>query len=95
MPTLHIEHAINDFGTWSAAFAHFAGRRREGGVTRERVSRPVDDAHYVMIGLDFTTMEAAERFRQFLVTQVWAHPDQSPALAGEPRTQILDVVIDR
>jgi hypothetical protein len=95
MPTLHIEHPISDFDTWSAAYARFAQRRRRAGVVHERVSRPVDDPRYVMVGLDFDTLERAESFLRFLQTQIWAVPEQAPALAGTPRTRILDVVEDR
>ncbi len=92
MTTLHIEHAITDFDDWHAAFGTYADRRRQGGVRAERVSRPVDDEHYVVIDLDFDTAEAANRFLGFLTSQVWAAPEQSPALIGAPVTKILQVV---
>ena len=92
MVTLHIEHEISDFGVWQRAYASFAGQRRQAGVRAERVGRPVDDERYVMIGLDFGTSAEASRFLDFLTTQVWANPGSSPALAGRPRTRILEVV---
>jgi hypothetical protein len=30
MATLHIEHPVTDYGTWSAAFARFADARLQG-----------------------------------------------------------------
>jgi hypothetical protein len=92
MVTLHIEHEISDFVVWQRAFASFAGQRRQAGVRAERVGRPVDDERYVMIGLDFGTSAEASRFLDFLTTQVWANPGSSPALAGRPRTRILEMV---
>jgi hypothetical protein len=89
--TLHIEHPITDFETWSGAFARFAERRREAGVRRWRVARPVDDPRYVMVDLDFDQVEQARAFESFLRAQVWAVPGSSPALAGEPATRILDL----
>ena len=89
MPTLHIEHAITDFTTWSEAFAQFAKARQQAGVRAHRVYRPVDDQHYVVVDLEFDTVEAAEAFRQFLIVQVWAVPQNAPALAGTPQTKIL------
>jgi hypothetical protein len=89
MPTLHIEHPITDFETWSAAFNGFAEARRRAGVRSHRVQQPVDDPNYVLVDLEFDTTEAAEAFRDFLATTVWATPDHSPALAGAPRTRIL------
>jgi hypothetical protein len=90
MPTLHIEHPITDFATWRAAFDRFAEHRRAAGVTDHRVSRPVDDGKYVVIDLDFATTDQAAAFLGFLRTEVWGSPQNAPALAGEPRTAILE-----
>lgn len=90
MSTLLIEHSISDFDTWHDAFGRFAERRKEGGVLSERIMQPVDDPHYVLIDLEFATVEAAKRFQQFLETQVWSNPTNSPALEGSPRTRIVD-----
>ena len=92
MTTLHIEHPITDFDTWHAAFDRFAERRRAGGVTGERIQQPIDDDHYVVLDLDFPTREEAQRFLVFLETVVWASANSAPALAGSPRTRILEPV---
>jgi hypothetical protein len=89
--TLHIEHPITDYDTWSAAFARFADQRREAGVRRWRVARPVDDEQYVLVDLDFDRVEKARAFESFLRTQVWTAPANSPALAGRPSTRVLDL----
>ncbi|HET6952547.1 MAG TPA: hypothetical protein VFI47_19355 [Acidimicrobiales bacterium] len=89
MVTLHIEHPVTDYGTWRAAFDRFTAVRREAGVVGERVSRPVDDPRYVVVALDFATVEQATSFRQFLESEVWTSPANAPALAGRPRTAIL------
>ena len=91
MPTLLIEHSISDFDLWHDAFMRFAARRKEGGVIRERIMQPVDDPHYVLIDLEFVTLEGARGFRQFLETQVWSTPANSPALVGSPRARIAEV----
>ena len=91
MPTLLIEHSINDFDTWHDAYDRFAARRKEGGVLRERILQPVDDPNYVFIDLEFATLEEAQRFQQFLETQVWSNPANSPALLGSPRSRIADL----
>lgn len=91
MTTLHIEHPITDFGTWSDAFGRFAEARRQGGVRGERVARPVDDDRYVVVDLDFPTREQAERFLGFLLTRVWASAETSPALVGTPQTRLLEL----
>jgi hypothetical protein len=92
MATLHIEHRVTDFGTWQTAFDRFAQVRQESGVCGHRILRPVDDAHYVVIDLDFPTTAQAERFLGFLQTKVWTSADSAPALAGTPQTKILEPV---
>jgi hypothetical protein len=92
MPTLHIEHPVTDLPTWRAAFGRFADRRRQGGVSGERIQQPVDDDRYVVIDLDFPTQDQARRFLGFLETEVWTSRERSPGLAGAPRTSILEPV---
>lgn len=92
MPTLHIEHAIVDFELWNIAFDRFAAHRREAGVRRRRIHRPVDDPKYVVIDLDFDTTEDAQRFLEFLQMTVWPSAANAPALAGRPQTKILEPV---
>jgi hypothetical protein len=92
MPTLNIEHAISDAATWRTAFGRFADIRRAAGVRAERIQQPVGDDRYVVIDLDFDTVEEAERFESYLRTTVWSSPANAPALAGTPRTRILEAV---
>lgn len=90
MTTLHIEHPISDLGTWQAAFDRFAPAREQAGVRSHRIQQPVDDDHYIVIDLDFDTVEAAQGFLHFLKTAVWVSASASPALAGAQRTLILE-----
>ena len=90
MPTLLIEHAISDFDTWHDAFMRFAWRRKEGGVIGERIAQPVGDPRYVLVDLEFATVEEARGFQQFLETQVWSTPANAPALVGTPRARIVE-----
>ncbi len=89
MTTLHIEHAITDFATWQTAFDQFAVARTRAGVRGQRVQQPIDDDHYVVIDLDFDTVELARSFLAFLQEHVWSTPAAAPALVGAPRTAIL------
>jgi hypothetical protein len=50
----------------------------------------VDDQKYVVVDLDFATTDQAAAFLGFLRTQVWGSPQNAPALAGTPRTTILE-----
>ena len=87
--TLHIEHEITNFSTWKAAFDRFAAERSEAGVTAHRIYQPHDDAAYVIVQLDFPSLEQAQAFREFLETRVWSTAANSPGLAGSPRARIL------
>ena len=92
MATLHIEHAITDLETWLSAFNGFADARRNAGMRSERVQQPVDDRGYIVVDLDFATVDEAQAFLRFLNEQVWAIPENAPALAGAPHTMILEEV---
>lgn len=92
MPTLHIEHEITDLETWLSAFSRFADVRRQAGVRAERVQRPVDSPGYIVVDLEFGTVDEAEAFLRFLKDRVWAIPENAPALVGAPDTMILEQV---
>ena len=87
--TLHIEHAISDFDQWLTAFHRFTDARTQAGVRAHRIQRPVDDHNYVVINLDFDTVDDAQRFLGFLQTRVWSSAESAPALVGAPQTRIL------
>ena len=89
MATLHIEHPISDLGTWLGAFNQFAEARRDAGVKAQRIHQPLDDDHYIIVQLDFDTVEAAEQFKVFLESVVWQSRDLSPGLAGTPLARVL------
>ena len=92
MATLQVEHAISDFNLWRKAFEADPVRRKEGGVRRYRVFRPIDDARYVKIDLEFDSVDDAESFRGRLET-MWSSGRAAPALAGSPRTRIVEEVL--
>jgi hypothetical protein len=95
MSTLHIEHPISDFAIWKAAFDRFAAVREQSGVRRHRIQRPVSDPRYIVLDLDFDSSAEAAAFLELLQTRVWSSPENSPALAGDPRTAILEPVESR
>lgn len=92
MATLHIEHEISDLQVWLGAFRQFAEARRNAGVTAERVAQPHDDERYIVVQLDFASLEQAEGFKGFLETVIWSSPENAPALVGTPRARILTPV---
>ena len=72
------------------SFDRFAAVRERSGVRSHRVSRPVDDARYVVVDLDFQTVGEAEKFLDSLRTTVWNSAQNAPALAGIPQTRIFE-----
>jgi hypothetical protein len=50
----------------------------------------VDEANYVVLDLDFDTVDQAQTFLEFLQNNVWTSSANSPALAGRPHTRILE-----
>lgn len=92
MTTLRIEHAIHDYDMWKAAFDGYARTRAEAGVRSYVIRRPLEDPAYLMLDLEFDDAEAAARFAQFLEQRVWSSPATAPALAGIPRTRLLEVL---
>jgi hypothetical protein len=90
MPTLHLEHAITDRDVWLEAFGRFADARTNAGVVAQRVRQPINDSKYVVVDLEFETVEAAEAFKTFLESVVWQSTDLSPGLGGVPSARILE-----
>lgn len=60
MYMLRIEHPVPDYDSWKKAFDSDPVDREKSGVRRYWILRPVDDAHYVMIDLEFDTISQAE-----------------------------------
>lgn len=92
MPVLHIEHEISELAVWRDAFTKFAPAREAAGVTRTEVYQPADDPNYIVINLSFENLDAATRFREFLINQIWSSPDSAPALMGLPTARVLEEV---
>jgi hypothetical protein len=92
MHVLQIEHPIRDFETWKGAFERFSGKRKQAGGRRHQVLRPADDPYYVLIELGFDDSGEAESFLAWLRREVWSSREAAPALMGEPRTRIVEVV---
>jgi hypothetical protein len=90
MYTLHIEHGIKDFGMWQQAFDRDPLNRAASGVVSHRISRPVNDPHYVVVELDFDNLNQAEQLLSNLQAKVWKSAAASPALQGAPQTRILE-----
>ncbi|QCO97689.1 hypothetical protein FCN77_08140 [Arthrobacter sp. 24S4-2] len=89
MYTLQIEHGIKDFAMWKTAFDRDPVNRVASGVLAHRVGRPVDDPRYVVVELDFDSLDQAEALLAKLQQKVWDSP-AAPALNGAPITRIVE-----
>jgi quinol monooxygenase YgiN len=88
---VQIEHPIRDFDSWKAAFERDPAGRRESGVLRYRILRPIDDPNYVMIDLDFDNPSQVEAFLAKM-REVWSSAQAAPALIGSPKVRIVEAV---
>lgn len=94
MYTLQIEHGVKDFEMWMAAYGADPLGRAGSGVLAERIYRPVEEEHYVVLDLDFASRTEAAEFLERLRSNVWSTPSASPALASGPKTRIVELVDD-
>jgi hypothetical protein len=93
VPTLHIEHAITDLSTWLEAFGRFADARKGAGVVSQRIRQPIDDTNYIVVDLEFGSLDEAAAFKGFLETVIWQSNELSPGLDGAPTARLLDEVV--
>ncbi len=92
MPILQLEHQVTDFDMWKQAFDRDPLNRKESGVRRHHIARPVDDPSYIVLDLEFGSVAEAEAFLTALHEKVWRSREASPALGGTPQTRILESV---
>jgi hypothetical protein len=92
MPILHIEHSVPNFDGWKRAFDADPVGRAKSGVRRYRVARPLDDPLYVMIDLEFDTLDQAQAF-QAALRGLWTRVEGQ--IIHAPRTRVLETVESR
>jgi len=89
MYILRMEHPVVDFDGWKKAFDSDPVGREKSGVRRYRVLRPIDDAKYVMIDLEFDTARQAEALLAAMRV-VWGRVEGKIIL--EPKARIVEAV---
>jgi hypothetical protein len=92
MYILRIEHPVPDFDGWKKAFDSDPVGRKESGVRRYQVLRPVDDPHYVMIDLEFDTPSEAEALLAAMRV-VWGRVEGQ--IMMNPQARIVEAVETR
>lgn len=89
MIILHIEHTVNNFDTWKASFDNYEEFRQKSAVRCYRVSRPIDNPNFVMIDLEFDSLNEAETLLAG-VQQVWGRVNGT--LIDNPQWRFSEVV---
>jgi len=92
MHILRIEHPVPDFDGWKKAFDGDPVGRRQSGVRRYQVLRPVDDAKYAMVDLEFGSSGEAEAM---LVTLRALWRQVEGRVMASPQARIIEVVESR
>ena len=67
MITLRIEHKIANYDGWKKAFDSDPINRKQSGVKRYRVYRPIDDTNLIIIDLEFDNLEKAQAAQVALI----------------------------
>ena len=89
MPILRIEHAVPDFIRWKQAFDSDPADRKGSGVRRYHVLRSVDDPNYVLIDLEFDTLENAEGLLAKM-RRVWN--GEGASVMRNPQARIVETI---
>jgi hypothetical protein len=94
VPVVQLEHPVNDFETWKAAFDRDPVHREASGVRCYQIYRPVDDPKYIVVDLEFDDRNKAEAFRLAL-EDLWRSPQAAAALGGTPSLRVVERVDSR
>lgn len=89
---LHIEHPVPSYEGWKKAFDSDPVGREQSGVRRYQILRPTADPNYVMIDLEFDTLNQAEAMMDAL-RELWSRVEG--AVMTNPKAQIVEVVETR
>ena len=90
MPILVIQHPVADFDTWKKAFDSDPMGRARSGVTGYTIYRADDDSGFVVVNLEFASLEKAQAFLP-LLRELWRRVGDKIgfAAAGGAQARIL------
>lgn len=89
MVIVQIEHAVPNFAAWKQAFDSDPVNRKQSGVRRYRVLRPVDQPNYAIIELEFDGLGEAEGLLAAM-REVWRGVQGT--IIESPHVRIVEVV---
>jgi hypothetical protein len=88
MVMLRIEHPVPSYEGWKQAFDSDPVGREKSGVRRYQILRPVDDSNYVMIDLEFDTVQQAEALLAAMRV-VWGRVEGT--IMTNPKARIVEI----
>ena len=89
MPILQIEHKVPNYEGWKKAFDSDPIDRKKSGVKRYRIYRSNDDPDYVVVDLEFDTVENTHAALAAL-KNLWNKVEGTVMVS--PQSRILDMV---
>jgi hypothetical protein len=89
MYILQIEHPVPNFEGWKKAFDSDPVDRKASGVCRYKISRKVDEPNYIIIDLEFNSLNEADACHAKL-KNLWTRVEGS--VMNNPRSRIIQVI---
>lgn len=89
MYILRIEHPVPNYEGWKKAFDSDPVGREKSGVRHYQILRPVDNPNYVMIDLEFDTVDQAEALLAAMRV-VWGQVEGT--IIMNPQSRIVEAV---
>ena len=86
---LQIEHPVPNYDAWKKAFDSDPINRKQSGVRRYRVFRPIDQPNYAIIELEFDSINEAEGLLAAM-REVWRGVQGT--IIESPQVRIVEVV---
>lgn len=86
---LQIEHPVPNYDAWKKAFDSDPANRKQSGVRRYRVLRPIDNPNYAIIDLEFDSLNEAEGLLAAM-REVWRRVQGT--IMDNPRVRIVEAV---
>ena len=89
MIILRIQHKVENYEMWKKTFDSDPINRKQSGVLRHRIFQLTDDPRYVIIDLEFNTINDAEAVL-IALHNLWKNVEGS--IMFNPQSQIINLV---
>jgi hypothetical protein len=86
---LQIEHPVPNYDAWKKAFDSDPVNRKQSGVRRYQVLRPIDNPNYAIIELEFDSINEAKGLLAAM-REVWSRVQGT--IMENPQVRIVEAV---